>query len=59
MSKNISKKYNSFSSADSEYIALKPLTLGLNCKEIFGLLGPNGAGKTTFISVVTGMYPQS
>lgn len=57
--KGLSKKYEILSSENKDYIALKPLSLYMEDKEIFGLLGPNGAGKTTMISVLTGMYPQS
>lgn len=57
--KGLSKKYEIESSENKDYIALKPLSLYMEEKEIFGLLGPNGAGKTTMISVLTGMYPQT
>ena len=38
---------------------VKGISVEVNQGEIVGLLGPNGAGKTTFISVLTGMYPQT
>lgn len=54
----MSKKYET-SNGREDYTALKPFSLAIEDKEIFGLLGPNGAGKTTLISVLTGMYPKT
>ncbi len=35
--------------------ALKPLTLSIPEKEVFGFLGPNGAGKTTTLKLLMGL----
>jgi ABC-2 type transport system ATP-binding protein len=37
-------------------IAVKGISLDIQCNEIFGLLGPNGAGKTTTISMLCGLF---
>ncbi len=47
--KNLVKKY------DSDFIAVKNLSLKINHGEIIALLGPNGAGKTTLISTICGL----
>ncbi|MGA0595792.1 ABC transporter ATP-binding protein [Enterovirga sp. CN4-39] len=39
----------------SGFLALKSVTLEIQCGEIFALLGPNGAGKTTLISIICGL----
>jgi ABC-2 type transport system ATP-binding protein len=40
-------------------VALRPLTLAIEEREIFGYLGPNGAGKTTTIRLLMGLVEPS
>ena len=44
----LSKKYASF-------LALSPVSFGLNAREITILSGPNGSGKTTLLSCLSGL----
>jgi len=38
-----------------EDIALRGVSLEVNCEEFVGIIGPNGAGKTTLLTIVNGM----
>jgi len=38
-----------------EDVALRGVSLEVNCKEFVGIIGPNGAGKTTLLTIVNGM----
>lgn len=46
----LSKKYK-----NSDFYAVKDLSLSIDTGKIYGLLGPNGAGKTTLISMLCGL----
>jgi ABC-2 type transport system ATP-binding protein len=52
---NLSKTYTTGFWRKTPRVALRPLNLSIEEREIFGFLGPNGAGKTTTLKLLMGL----